>query len=71
MQHSNGTFQLIVWDERVTGEDRVAVRFGAPHPSVRIYDPTSGEEPVKTLAHTTTLDLTLGDHPLIVTLPPE
>lgn len=70
LQHSNGTFQLIVWDERVSGEDAVTVHFGAAHPSVKIYDPTLGESPVKTLSNVDSLDLTLRDHPLIVTLPP-
>ena len=34
LQRSDGTFQLIVWGERVSGQDQVAIRFGVRHPSV-------------------------------------
>jgi hypothetical protein len=70
LQRSDGTFQLIVWGERLTGQDRVIVRFGGRHPSVRIYDPTLGTEPVQTLAGVDSIDLTLSDHPIVVVIPP-
>jgi hypothetical protein len=70
LQHSDGTFQLIVWGERLTGQNRVTVRFGVKHPSVRIYDPTLGTEPVETLDDVTSIDLTLSDHPLVIAIPP-
>lgn len=57
--------------ERVTGEDPVRIRFGSSHPTVKIYDPTVGTEAVKALANVRSLDLTLGDHPLIVVLAEE
>ena len=36
LQHSDGTFQLMVWGDAQTGQDRVTVRFGATHASVKI-----------------------------------
>jgi hypothetical protein len=70
LQRSDGAFQLIVWGERLSGQDRVTVRFAASHPSVRIYDPTVGTEPIETRNDVTSLDLTLTDHPLVVEVPP-
>jgi hypothetical protein len=69
LQRSDGAFQLIVWGERLTGEDRVVVRLGGTHASVRIYDPTVDIEPVKTSNKVDSLDLVLSDHPLIVMIP--
>jgi hypothetical protein len=70
LQRSDGTFQLIVWGERLNGQNRVTIRFAASHPSVRIYDPTIGTEPIETLDDVTSIELTLSDHPLVVAIPP-
>ena len=69
LQKRDGTFALVVWGERVTGSDRVTVRLGKAHPSVRVYDPTVGTAPVRTLSNVSSLTLTLSDHPLVVELP--
>jgi hypothetical protein len=68
LQRSDGTFQLIVWDERVKGEDRVIVRLGKPRGPITIYDPTVGTEPVKTHTRANSLTLTLSDRPVVITL---
>jgi hypothetical protein len=70
LQHSDGTFQLIVWDERLSGRDRVKVDLGVPRPSVRIYDPTIGAEPVRTPTNVSSLELVLSDHPIILAISP-
>ncbi len=49
LQNSDGTFQLLVWDERLKGADRVTVRLGSTHTSVKVFDPTVGVDPVQTL----------------------
>ena len=67
LQHSDGTFQLVVWGERLSGQDRVTVRFGALT-SVKIYDPTIGVEPVDTLTNVSSLELTLSDHPIVLAI---
>jgi hypothetical protein len=68
LQHSDGEFHLIVWDERLSGEDAVTVRFAAPHSSVKICDPTIGIDPVQTRADVSSLELKLSDHPLILVI---
>ncbi len=66
LQHSSGAFQLVVWGERLEGEDKVTVKFGQPHASVTIYNPTTGSKPVGRKADVSSLDLTLSDHPLVL-----
>jgi len=70
LQRSDGTFQLVVWDERLSGQDRVTVHFGDTHASVRTYDPTIGVEPVQTLSNLRSLEITLSDHPIVIALSP-
>jgi hypothetical protein len=70
LERSDGTFQLIVWDERLSGEDRATIKFGATLPSARVYDPTVGTEPAKALTNVNSLELTLSDHPLVITVSP-
>lgn len=71
LQHSDGTFQLVVWDERLTGTDPVTIHFGAKHANAKIYDPTLGTDAVKTESEANSLELNLSDHPLIIALPPK
>jgi hypothetical protein len=66
LQHSDGTFQLVIWGERVKGEDRVTINFGRAIKSLKVYDPTVSIEPVQTLAKLKSLPLTFSDHPLIL-----
>jgi hypothetical protein len=68
LQKSDGTLVLVVWGERLKGADDVTVRLGGKYPSVKVYDPTVGTEPVKTLRGVDSLKLTLSDHPLIVAI---
>lgn len=69
LQRSDGAFQLIVWGERLAGQDRVTVRLGGTFKSVRVFDPTIGADPVESHASTNSLELTLSDHPLIIEIP--
>lgn len=68
LQRSDGAFQLVVWGERLAGEDRVTVRLGQSFAAVRIYDPTKGTAAVKDLDQTELLDLVLSGHPLVIEL---
>lgn len=70
LQDSDGTFQLIVWGERLSGQDRVTVQFGETRASVRTYDPTLGVEPVGTLSNVRSVEITLSDHPIVIALSP-
>jgi hypothetical protein len=70
LQRSDGVFQLVIWGERLVGEDRVTVRLGAHKPSVRIYDPTKGVGPIQSLTDTDAVDLLLSDHPVVIEVRP-
>lgn len=68
LQHSDGTFQLVVWDERLTGEDAVTVNLGGTRPSVKVFDPTAGTDPVQSLTKVDSLKLTLSNHPVVIAI---
>jgi hypothetical protein len=69
LEKSDGTFDLIVWDEQLSGTSTVTVDLGGSHKHVTVYDPTVGTDPTQTLKDTKSLTLTLSDHPLIVAVP--
>jgi hypothetical protein len=66
LQRSDGVFELVVWDERLHGEDRVTVHFSSTRPEVTVYDPTTGADPVDHAANTNSIPLALSDHPMIL-----
>jgi hypothetical protein len=68
LQRSDGTFQLVVWGERLRGEDLVTIDLGGTYASVTIYDPTRGTMPIRTLAGASSLQLPLGDHPFVIAI---
>lgn len=70
LQRSDGTFQLIVWGERLRGQDHVTINLGVTRPSVKIYDPTIGVEPVQRPTNVSSLELELGNHPIVIAISP-
>jgi hypothetical protein len=66
LQRSDGAFQLVLWGEWLTGEDRMTISFDATHANVNIFDPAIGVEPVKTLSSFGSLKIAVSDHPIIV-----
>jgi hypothetical protein len=66
LQKGNGTLELVVWGEKVTGTDRVQVNLGRTFARVLVYDPTLGTAPVQSLQKVSSVSLTLGDHPLVI-----
>jgi hypothetical protein len=68
LQKSDGTFHLVVWDERLKGADEVTVHFGRSRPAVTVYEPTVGTEPVQAPGRVASLKLTLSNHPLVVAI---
>jgi hypothetical protein len=73
LQKSSGTFELIVWDERLAAADddatdAVTVNLTTSRPTVTVYDPTTGTTPTQTLHAVSSVSLTLSDHPNIVEL---
>lgn len=78
LQKSDGTFDLVVWDERFLGEgadagssggsDSVTVDLGSSRAMVEIYDPTTGTSATQTLHSVGSVMLTLTDHPVVIEL---
>jgi hypothetical protein len=66
LQKSSGKFELVVWSEKADGKNNITVDLGGAHPSANVYDPTTGNSPIQTLADVRSISLTLSDHPLIV-----
>lgn len=69
LQNSDGTFQLLVWDERVKGTDTLKIQFVGDRDFAKIYDPTIGAKPAETHDHVSELTLTMTDHPLVIAIP--
>jgi hypothetical protein len=68
LQNSNGKFQLVIWDEKANGTDKVKLNFGKKQATIKVYDPTISESVQQTLKNSNSLTLTLSDHPVIVEL---
>ena len=68
LQKSDGTLELVIWDERLKGVDDVTVQLGDTYPEVKVYDPTIGTEPIRTHHGVDSLRLTLSNHPLILAI---
>jgi hypothetical protein len=66
LKKSDGTFELVVWDERLKGSDRVTVDLGGTFGSVKIYDPTTGISPIRTLSQVREVPLSLSDRPVVI-----
>ncbi len=71
LQKGDGTFQLVVWGERLKGSDEVTVELGGTFATVKVYDPTVGTEPVRTAEAVDKLKLALSDHPLVLVFGPK
>lgn len=66
LQKSSGMFELVVWDERLQGTDDLRIGLGSRRSRIRVYDPTLGTTPVRTLPEAAAVDLTLSDHPMVI-----
>ncbi len=66
LQKSDGHFELVVWDERLTGTDTVTVDLGAKRKTARTYDPTIGTKPTRSLADARSITLKLSNHPVVI-----
>jgi hypothetical protein len=66
LEKSDGRFDLIVWNEKVTGTTDVTLEFGSAASEVKIFDTTRGTDPIKTLAQVDSVPLRLDDHAMIL-----
>ncbi len=70
VEKSDGEFDLIVWDERLSGEDNITVNFGNSHSIVKLFDPTVGTQQLKNFEKCKSIQLVLSDHPIVISIPP-
>ncbi len=68
LQKSDGTFDLVVWDEQVKGSSNITVHLGGAYASVKVYNPTVGAAPIQAHSRINSLALTLSDHPMILAI---
>ena len=66
IQKSSGVFELVIWDENVSGVDHAKANLGRVHAQVNVYDITSGSVPIETFKNIDSVSLNLSDHALIV-----
>lgn len=66
LRMGNGSYMLVIWGERVQGEDRITVTLPRRHTRVRVYNPTVGTEAVSEYERTAQITLDVSDHPLIL-----
>jgi serralysin len=69
MEKSNGTFQLALWNEKDAAHS-VTLSLGAAAQTVRIYDPLTGTASLSTYSNTSSVTLTVPNHPVIVEIVP-
>ena len=66
IQKSNGTFELILWDENVRGSDDVNVKLGHSYAAVNLYDVTISSNPTEKFTNVDSVSLHLTDHAVII-----
>lgn len=67
LQKHDGTFELVVWGERFEGgSDKIQLLLDAQYDRISIYDPTVGTEAVETLYNTSSVSLTMTNHPYVI-----
>jgi len=81
MEKSDGSFWLAVWNEaRLSGptspaaisvaNHSVTLTLGNAAQSVEVYDPLTGTAAIQTASNTSTISLSLPDHPILVEIIP-
>lgn len=69
LQKGDGTFELVVWNEKASGLDHMNVEFSQACPSAKLFDPTIGTDPAQILKDARNVALDLSDHPVVIEIP--
>ena len=70
LQKGDGTFELVIWDERFTGgSDSITVNLGGTVATAKSFDPTIGTSALQNLTEVSSVGLTLSNHPVIIEVP--
>ncbi|MCJ8518604.1 hypothetical protein ABID21_001484 [Pseudorhizobium tarimense] len=68
LQHSDGSFQLVVWGEALSGENIIEVRLRETAKHAELYDVTKGTAPFAVFQDLSEIELVVSDHPLVLKL---
>lgn len=68
LQRSDGTFQLVLWAERLDGSETIEIELGQKASRITIDDPSQLGETVQTLHDIDRLTLVLGDRPIVINI---
>lgn len=66
LQKSDGQFDLVVWDERVQGYNKVTIQFCSLKKAIEIFDIKVGVHPVERLKNVHAVTLKLSNHAVIL-----
>ena len=66
----DGRRDLVIWDERASGQDRIAVTLSTRAGRVDLYDVTVGTRAIQSLERPRSIPLTLSDHALVLEFSP-
>jgi hypothetical protein len=68
LQRSDGSFHLILWAERLDGEEAIEVRLGKPASQIDFHDPAIGVEKIRTLRNADRFVVVLRDRPIVLAI---
>jgi hypothetical protein len=69
MEKSNGTFELVVWNESGAAHN-VTLTLGNAAQTINLYDPLTSSLVGQTFSNATVINFTVPDHPVIVEIVP-
>ncbi|TAL00688.1 MAG: type I secretion C-terminal target domain-containing protein [Rhodospirillaceae bacterium] len=69
MQKSDGSYWLSVWDE-TDGSHPLTLTLPTAAAQVQLFDPLTSTNALQTIANTTSLTLSLADHPVLISVVP-
>ncbi len=66
LQKSDGTFQLVLWAERLGGEENIEVKLGKVASMVKIHDTAIGAKEIRSLKDVDRFGVVLSDRPVVI-----
>ncbi|EKF58639.1 hypothetical protein QWE_15386 [Agrobacterium albertimagni AOL15] len=66
LQHSDGTFQLVIWGESLVGTNKLKVSLDKMAKRLDLYDATVGSTAVSTFESLTEIEIEISDHPVVL-----
>ncbi|MEK0316288.1 hypothetical protein [Cohnella sp. 56] len=69
LQKHDGTFELVIWNDRYSGTNNITVNLDAAATIARTYDPTVGTAPTGTYFGASAISLAMTDHPIVIEIP--